>query len=196
MTAPNPDTQLLARVAEGNHEAFTEVMETHEGRVFSVCLRILGNREAALDATQETFLTTFGRQTSSKEMQQWEPGYIESQSTRVTTNSEKQNVDVPRHCRINSTRPTRVLRLRLTRQPFAPKFGAHSTRSHLSFGRQSFFPTLRECRFLMPPRFWGCRSEPSSPVCSAVDDYWPNISGTKHQHETIKRLQCVVMNKS
>ena len=59
MTAPNPDTQLLARVAEGNHEAFTEVMQTHEGRVFSVCLRILGNREAALDATQETFLTTF-----------------------------------------------------------------------------------------------------------------------------------------
>lgn len=34
-------------------------MKTHEDRVFSVCLRIMGNREHALDATQETFLTTF-----------------------------------------------------------------------------------------------------------------------------------------
>ena len=53
------DVELLARVAAGDHEAFTTVMQAHEDRVFSVCLRILGNREHALDATQDTFLTTF-----------------------------------------------------------------------------------------------------------------------------------------
>ena len=59
MTSRTDDRRLLARVAEGDHEAFTTVMRTHEDRVFSVCLRIMGNREHALDATQETFLTTF-----------------------------------------------------------------------------------------------------------------------------------------
>jgi RNA polymerase sigma-70 factor (ECF subfamily) len=34
-------------------------MRAHEDRIFSVCLRILGNRESALDATQDTFLTVF-----------------------------------------------------------------------------------------------------------------------------------------
>lgn len=59
MTSPANDADLLARVAAGDHEAFTTVMGAHEDRVFSVCLRIMGNREHALDATQETFLTTF-----------------------------------------------------------------------------------------------------------------------------------------
>lgn len=48
---------MLARVAEGDHEAFTEIMRTHQDRVFGVCLRILADREMALDATQDTFLT-------------------------------------------------------------------------------------------------------------------------------------------
>ena len=34
-------------------------MRIHEDRIFSVCLRIMGDRERALDATQETFLTVF-----------------------------------------------------------------------------------------------------------------------------------------
>ncbi len=57
MTTPAQDAQLLARVAEGDHEAFTEIMRTHQDRVFGVCLRILADRETALDATQDTFLT-------------------------------------------------------------------------------------------------------------------------------------------
>ena len=34
-------------------------MEAHEDRVFAICLRMLRNRDAALDATQDTFLTLF-----------------------------------------------------------------------------------------------------------------------------------------
>jgi len=39
--------------------AFEELMAAHEDRVFAVCLRMLRDREAALDATQETFITVF-----------------------------------------------------------------------------------------------------------------------------------------
>ncbi len=41
MTTAAKDAVLLARVADGDHEAFTEVMKAHENRVFSVCLRIM-----------------------------------------------------------------------------------------------------------------------------------------------------------
>ncbi len=53
------DLELLKRVHSGDHSAFTQLMGSHEDRVFSVCLRIMGDRENALDATQETFLTVF-----------------------------------------------------------------------------------------------------------------------------------------
>ena len=58
MSSPS-DSELLARAVEGDHEAFSEVMRLHEDRVFSVCLRIMGDRDKALDATQDTFLTVF-----------------------------------------------------------------------------------------------------------------------------------------
>lgn len=66
MTTAAQDAELLARVVDGDHDAFNEIMRTHEDRVFSVCLRILGNRELALDATQETFLTTFRKASQFK----------------------------------------------------------------------------------------------------------------------------------
>lgn len=63
MTTRAEEADLLARVVAGDHHAFTEVMQAHEDRVFSVCLRIMGDRERALDATQETFLTVFRKAT-------------------------------------------------------------------------------------------------------------------------------------
>ncbi len=59
MAVIHSDSELLARAAGGDHEAFTEVMRLHEDRVFSVCLRIMGDRARALDAVQDTFLTVF-----------------------------------------------------------------------------------------------------------------------------------------
>lgn len=54
-----PDQELLARFVGGDRRAFDELMAIHEGRVFAVCLRITGNRQDALDATQDTFVNLF-----------------------------------------------------------------------------------------------------------------------------------------
>jgi RNA polymerase sigma-70 factor, ECF subfamily len=59
VTVPGNEAELLTRVVSGDREAFDAVMRNHQDRVFSVCLRILGDRETALDATQDTFLTVF-----------------------------------------------------------------------------------------------------------------------------------------
>jgi RNA polymerase sigma-70 factor (ECF subfamily) len=53
------DQELVARVAGGDRAAFSELMRRHEDMVFAVCLRVMGNRDLALDATQETFITLF-----------------------------------------------------------------------------------------------------------------------------------------
>ena len=53
------DEELVRRYLTGDAAAFEELMRAHEDRVFSVCLRMLRDRDAALDATQETFLSVF-----------------------------------------------------------------------------------------------------------------------------------------
>ena len=53
------DGDLVHQVINGNQRAFNELMGRHEDRVFAVCIRLMRNREAALDAVQDTFLTVF-----------------------------------------------------------------------------------------------------------------------------------------
>ncbi len=53
------DVELIDRYLAGDRSAFNELMAAHEDRVFAICLRMLRDRSAALDATQETFLTVF-----------------------------------------------------------------------------------------------------------------------------------------
>lgn len=59
MTPAMDDTALIERCLAGDRGAFDDLMRRHEDRVFAVCLRTLRDREAALDATQDTFITVF-----------------------------------------------------------------------------------------------------------------------------------------
>ena len=53
------DTELLDRFIAGDQEAFNQLMRAHEDRVFAIALRMMRDRDAALDAAQETFLTLY-----------------------------------------------------------------------------------------------------------------------------------------
>jgi RNA polymerase sigma-70 factor (ECF subfamily) len=53
------DIELIDRYLSGDINAFNELMDAHQDRVFGICLRMLRDRDAALDATQDTFLTVF-----------------------------------------------------------------------------------------------------------------------------------------
>ena len=55
MSVPS-DEALLAAHLRGDPRAFGELVARHERRIYGLCLRILGNREDAEDATQEAFL--------------------------------------------------------------------------------------------------------------------------------------------
>lgn len=51
------DAELVQAYLRGDTAAFEELMRAHEDRVFAVCLRMLRDRDTALEATQETFIT-------------------------------------------------------------------------------------------------------------------------------------------
>ena len=51
------DEDLVERYLRGDRGAFAELVERHERRVYNLAFRMLGRREDADDALQETFLT-------------------------------------------------------------------------------------------------------------------------------------------
>jgi RNA polymerase sigma-70 factor, ECF subfamily len=58
------DEALLAAHLRGDSRAFGELVARHERRIYGLCLRILGNREDAEDATQEAFLAALRKASS------------------------------------------------------------------------------------------------------------------------------------
>lgn len=50
---------LIAQSKQGDTEAFNRLVVRYQGQVFNLAYRMLGNRAAAEDATQETFLSAF-----------------------------------------------------------------------------------------------------------------------------------------
>jgi RNA polymerase sigma-70 factor (ECF subfamily) len=54
--ASDPDLPLVDRWRSGDARAFTELVRRHQRKVFGLLSRMLGDRDEAEDASQETFL--------------------------------------------------------------------------------------------------------------------------------------------
>jgi RNA polymerase sigma factor (sigma-70 family) len=54
------DIQLVARARAGDERAFRALLEKYERPVFSICLRMVRNRDEATDLAQESFIRVFG----------------------------------------------------------------------------------------------------------------------------------------
>jgi len=52
----DPDLEALEAFRAGREDAFDGLVQRHQGRVFRLACRLLGDRDAALDAAQETFV--------------------------------------------------------------------------------------------------------------------------------------------
>jgi RNA polymerase sigma factor (sigma-70 family) len=58
---PRSDEELARAARAGEGEAFAELYDRHERRVYRFCVRLLGNPDDAADATQETFMRLLKR---------------------------------------------------------------------------------------------------------------------------------------
>jgi RNA polymerase sigma-70 factor, ECF subfamily len=52
----SPDAEILAKAQAGDHHAFAQLYALHKRRIYSLCLRMVGNIAEAEDLTQEAFL--------------------------------------------------------------------------------------------------------------------------------------------
>jgi RNA polymerase sigma factor (sigma-70 family) len=55
------ETRLAHAAAAGDGEAFSQLYEVYEGRIYNFCLRICGSQEDAADATQDAFVKVLQR---------------------------------------------------------------------------------------------------------------------------------------
>jgi RNA polymerase sigma-70 factor, ECF subfamily len=55
-SANSVDSDILARAQAGDHRAFAHLYSLHKRRIYSLCLRMVGNIAEAEDLTQEAFL--------------------------------------------------------------------------------------------------------------------------------------------
>jgi RNA polymerase sigma-70 factor, ECF subfamily len=54
-----PDADLVRRHLDGDPRAFERLVSRHRDRVYHLCLRMVGNPEDALDASQDAFVHAF-----------------------------------------------------------------------------------------------------------------------------------------
>jgi RNA polymerase sigma-70 factor (ECF subfamily) len=55
----NKDTELIDNFIGGSQDAFQELVERHQGKVYNIAYRMLGNVEDAQDLTQEAFVKVY-----------------------------------------------------------------------------------------------------------------------------------------
>ena len=80
------DGELVRRFVGGESRAFDELMRRHEDRVFAVCLRVMGDRELALDATAGDLSSpSTARHISTTTRRPSAPGCTGWRSTPATT---------------------------------------------------------------------------------------------------------------
>lgn len=79
----NTDERLVLLAKDGDLDAFNRLVDSYQGAVYSLCYRLLGSREAAEDATQETFLSAY------RSLSRFEGGKIRSWLLRIAANESK-----------------------------------------------------------------------------------------------------------
>ncbi len=77
------DERLVSLTKDGNLDAFNSLVERYQTAVFTLCLRLLGERQAAEDAAQETFISGY------RAISQFREGSVKAWLLRIASNECK-----------------------------------------------------------------------------------------------------------
>jgi len=55
----NDDASLVERACKGDREAFSQIVQKYQNHIFNIVSKIVGERDAAFDITQETFFKLY-----------------------------------------------------------------------------------------------------------------------------------------
>jgi len=77
------DEHLVSLSKDGSLSAFNRLVERYQGPVYNLCFRLIGDRSAAEDATQEAFLSAY------RSILRFEGGSFRSWLFRIAANESK-----------------------------------------------------------------------------------------------------------
>lgn len=89
------DQAIIARILEGNDEAFAELVARHHDRCARIAWRILGNREDAEEAVQDAFLRAYRALASYEDRERfsaWLTRILVNQCRSLRARSAKRDV--------------------------------------------------------------------------------------------------------
>lgn len=75
------ERRLVAAAQRGDLESFNQLVRLYEGRVYNLCLRMLGDPESAADATQDCFISAY------RNLRSFRGGSFRSWLLRIATNA-------------------------------------------------------------------------------------------------------------
>lgn len=67
------EKEAIEKVLNGDNEAFSIIVDLHQKIVFNITLKMTGEKEAAMDISQETFLQAFSRLSSFDKTKKFGP---------------------------------------------------------------------------------------------------------------------------
>lgn len=77
----NEEQRLIEAGQRGDVEAFNQLVRLYEGRVYTLCVRMLGDPDAAADVAQDTFISAY------KNLNRFRGGVFRSWILRIATNA-------------------------------------------------------------------------------------------------------------
>ncbi|OAN47488.1 RNA polymerase subunit sigma-24 [Chloroflexus islandicus] len=77
----NEEQRLISAAQAGDLEAFNQIVRLYETRVYNLCYRMLGDADAAADATQDAFIAAF------RNVRNFRGGVFKAWLLRIATNA-------------------------------------------------------------------------------------------------------------
>lgn len=77
----NEEQRLISAAKAGDLEAFNQIVRLYETRVYNLCYRMLGDADAAADATQDAFIAAF------RNVRNFRGGVFKAWLLRIATNA-------------------------------------------------------------------------------------------------------------
>ncbi|WP_448337689.1 sigma-70 family RNA polymerase sigma factor [Chloroflexus aurantiacus] len=77
----NEEQRLISAAQAGDLDSFNQIVRLYETRVYNLCYRMLGDADAAADATQDTFISAF------RHLSNFRGGALKSWLLRIATNT-------------------------------------------------------------------------------------------------------------
>ncbi|NTV62263.1 MAG: sigma-70 family RNA polymerase sigma factor [Oscillochloris sp.] len=77
----NEEQRLIEAAQRGDVESFNQLVRLYESRVYNLCYRMLGDRDAAADVAQDTFISAY------RSLGRFRGGLFRSWLLRIATNA-------------------------------------------------------------------------------------------------------------